>query len=341
MNHDYDASGTKGPNETLAARFIFGINCPWFGGAFDHDLGRNPAHPNWGCWYNPGKVTDYFHDIRGIGFSVVRVWLMEGAEGLTIGNDGIITGLDGTFLEHLEDVVRRAHHESLRLYLCLTTSWKWRDGAIPSPVTNREQQHAYLTKAVRPIIRRFKGNETIFAFDIFNEIESEWLDEAINFSKASKAQTMDFIRQNAVAIKEEDPARLVSAGSGWKGWSPIQDGDYCGLGLDFYDFHVFRDDGYLPHVDDLNADRPVIVGECNVRNDRDDPEADVFDDLQKECLATFLRNAVAKGYSGCFVWAYYTPTRGIANYLDIVRCENGQHRPSVQAIRQIIQAHST
>lgn len=88
--------------------FIFGVNLPWFDGQFGHDLGPEPQHPEWKVWYNDPKVSGYFADINKIGFGVVRIWLMERAEGLQVDKDGIITGLNGRFLNNLDDLVRRA-----------------------------------------------------------------------------------------------------------------------------------------------------------------------------------------------------------------------------------------
>jgi len=308
-------------NMLLEKDFIYGVNLPWFDGQYDHDLGPNPQHPDWGVWYDQTKVSRYFGDIRSIGFQVVRVWLMERAEGLLVDKDGIITGLHDTFLTNLDDLVERARDQNLRLYLCLSTTWG--DVKYPSPVVSDKQQAAYLERAVKPLVKRLRDNKVVFAIDVFNEIESEVRDDAKQ--KATIAQARNFIRNSVQAVKAADPKRLVSAGSGWHGWKPVQDGQYKGLGLDFYDIHVYSDDGYLPHVRELNVDKPVIVGECGQAAKRDD------DEVQRKAVTGFLRNASAKGYAGCFVWAYGPKEK----YFNLVR-DSGEHRPVVGEIKQII-----
>jgi hypothetical protein len=304
--------------------FIFGINLPWFDGEFGHDLGPEPQHPEWNVWYNGSKVSGYFADINKIGFRVVRIWLMERAEGLKVDDNGIITDLDDTFLQNLDDLVRRAKDEKLRLYLCLTSGWG--EVKYPSPIRDERQQKAYLEKAVRPIAKRLKGNSTVFAFDIINEIESELRDDARH--KVTTVQAQAFIRQNVQAIKAEDPKRLVSAGSGYHGWKMVQDGYYKNLGLDFYDIHVYSDDGYLPDVRELNSDKPVIVGECGQATKKDD------DELQQKVVPAFMQNAINKGYAGCFVWEYGPKGR----FFKIVR-DNGDYKPVVADIQKIIKGY--
>lgn len=304
--------------------FIFGINLPWFDGQYGHDLGPDPQHQDWKVWYDGSKVSGYFADINKIGLRVVRIWLMEHAEGLVMDQSGLIVGLDEKFLENLDDLVRLARDENLRLYLCLTTTWC--DVKYESPVRSQRQQTAYLKQAVRPLARRLKGNKTVFAFDVFNEIESEVLGKHAQITTLANLQS--FVRNSVSAIKAEDPHRLVSAGSGWGDWKYVKEGRYRNLGLDFYDIHVYRDDGYLPDLRELNVDKPVIVGECGQRTERED------DEMQRRAVTSFLRNAVEKGYAGCFPWEYGPKGK----HLKILR-ENGEHKPVVADIQNIIKSH--
>lgn len=305
--------------------FVFGVNLPWFDGAYGHDLGPEPQHPDYRVWYKGPAVTGYFRDIRDIGFRVVRVWLMERAEGWKVDRDGIVTGLDETFLRNLDDLVRRAEAENLKLYLCLTTGF----GGLkyPGPINDARQQRAYIENAVKPLARRLKGSGAVFAFDIINEIESDLRDAVGPDKKVTIRQAREFIRANVRAIKAEDSDRLVSAGSGYHGWDAVQQGHYSGLGLDFYDIHVYSDTGHLPHVRELNVDRPVVIGEFGQATRRDD------DALQRKVVSAFIRNAAEMGYAGCLVWAYGPKEKTF----HLVRSD-GSHRPVVAEIKDLIRS---
>jgi hypothetical protein len=222
--------------------------------------------------------------------------------------------------------VGRAQEEGLRLYLCLSAGYG--ENSFPSPIQNEGQQDAYIEHAVKPITQRLKGNSAIFAFDIINEIESEVF--ATGRHKVTHEQAQAFIRRCARTIKSEDPKRLVSSGSGFTGWKAVQEGHYKGLGLDFYDIHVYTDDGYLPHVRELNVDKPVIIGECGQKTRKDD------DALQQRVVPAILRNALEKGYAGCFIWEYGPAGR----YWKIVR-DDGTHKPVVDDIQRIIGSYKS
>lgn len=319
-------TGHSAKTRIARSDFLFGVNLPWFDGAYGHDLGREAQHPNYGVWYdvkgNSDKVSSYFNDIDAIGFRVVRVWLMERSEGWEVDKDGIITKLNDAFLRNVDDVVARAKANHVKLYLCLTTGCGEID--FPSHLKDPKQQKAYLENCVKPLAKRFKGNDTIFAFDIINEIESE-LRDSVGPDKIDIDQAKAFIRNNVKAIKSEDPKRLVSSGSNW---DMVQ--HFKGLGLDFYDIHVYRDDSHLPNVQDFMVDRPIIVGEFGVGTKKDNDDA-----LQQKVVVAFMKNALERGYAGCFVWAYGPRER----YFNLVQ-EGGKRRPVVDDIERIIRANS-
>lgn len=304
-----------------ASDFVFGVNLAWFEDQYGHDIGPDAKYPNHPVWYNPTLVSRYLHDIKEIGFQVVRFWIMERAENWCVDADGIVTGLRDTFLRNLDDLLQRADDAGLRLYLCFTETWN--ELAIPSPVRDARQQDAYLDRAVRPIVRRLRGSDVVWAFDVFNELESETRDDARHQVGVDQAQ--QFVRRNVEAIKAEDSGRLVSSGSGHFGFDAVRHGNYANLGLDFYDVHAYGDDGILPPAVELNTDRPVILGECGQGTRVDD------DHLQRTSVMAFLVNAVRNGYAGCFVWRY-GPNE---EFFELMR-QDGRSRPVVSDIREFL-----
>ena len=110
-----------------------------------------------------------------------------------------------------------------------------------------------------------------------------------------------FVNTGAAYIRKADPTRKVSVGGG----CPLDAehcGRYLGLNVDFYDFHVYRTDGYLPPVSSLGLDKPVLIGEFSVSVE------DCQDDQKlKQGVETFLRNAERGGYMGALYWCYGYP----------------------------------
>ena len=349
--------------DMLGTRFMYGINIAWFRGHYGWDMGKSPHFARLNPWYNSmsggivnaDRVSQSLNDIRSIGYQVVRLRLSEArGEGLVVDSGGIVTGLEPTFINNLDDLLLRSSGAHIKLYLVIASRWDHINRIyggetstvyIPSPLINPTQQTAYINNIVRPLARRYRGNAKIFAFDIFNEIESEvrtdlYPDPA---QRATQAQAKAFIKASADAIHDEDPARLVSAGSGWtKPWDQVRNGWYNNLGLDFF----YLDTGSLvPNVSYLNVDKPVFVGEYaqhldnmgdtfNVKNAARQQSNDAY---QESNVLDLMTNIVEKGYAGATFTNYFPEN---TNHNDYFIMPNGQPRPVVNDVRNFINDHT-
>ena len=288
-----------------------GINLAWLDGAYRHDFGVDPLHKDWSIAFDEGHLSTYFADMQRMNLNVVRVFVFEDLEGLVFEN-GYVERLDQTLLANLDTAAKLAQDYRLHLYLALANNFtdSCRRGGFKDIVTDQVARKRYLENAVKPLASRFRGNENVFAFDIMNEPEQEIAGREGNWRNdgCSWTQMRSFIRANAKTIHEADSKRLVSCGSGWHSFEGLQKRRYFGLGLDFYDVHEYRNDGYLPPVSGLHVDRPVLIGEFNIAVNKDSPPTIAQDDgLQNRVVATFLRNARDGGYAGAIVWDYDWP----------------------------------
>jgi hypothetical protein len=100
----------------------------------------------------------------------------------------------------------------------------------------------------------------------------------------------------AAAIHNADSTRLVTTSTGWHTWTNLA--EFQGLGLDFYDFHVYADNGYVPTVASLNVDKPIYMGESGQGTN------EVSDSLQNTAEANFLSNTDSGLYAGLGIWDY-------------------------------------
>ncbi len=313
---------------------IRGINLAWLNGMYRHDFGINPLHKDWGFSFNSNDLSRYFDDIQRMNLNVVRIWVFEDLEGLIFDKEGYVASLDENLVQNFDTAVKLAQNKDLSLYLALANNYRLscNTGGFPDIVTDTQARKSYLERAVKPFVERYKGNKAIFAFDIMNEPEGEiagnkgnWRNDGYNWN-----QMQVFIRENASAIHSADPTRLVSCGSGWHGPANIKNGLYSKLGLDFYDFHEYRNDGYLPRVSDLNVDRPVIIGEFNQDNQKEIHN----DRVQNDAVAAFLRNARDGGYAGAIVWYYDHPGTKKESFLSILQGNgSADWRPACYTLR--------
>jgi hypothetical protein len=158
--------------------------------------------------------------------------------------------------------------------------------------------NAFLNNAAIPLTNRYKGNKSVFAFDTMNEIDGLVAGDSGNYTNtgATWAQAEAYVKTVAAAIHKADPSRLVTTSTGYHTWTNIQ--NFKGLGLDFYDFHVYADNGYVPTVASLNVDKPIYMGESGQGTD------EVSDSLQNTAEANFLSNTDSGLYAGLGIWDY-------------------------------------
>lgn len=127
-----------------------------------------------------------------------------------------------------------------------------------------------------------------------------WIREKPASHLGTLDQARSFLADNVGAIRSEDRERLLSAGSGWRGFESIRERYYHGLGLDFLDVHVYQNDVDLPDANVLAGKMPIIIGEFGHVGERDDQ-------LQAKVLRQGYLDAIKKGYLGIFPWQFAFP----------------------------------
>jgi Cellulase (glycosyl hydrolase family 5) len=314
---------------------VRGMNLAWLNGCAGHDFGHLPEHPDWGVCFNANDLDNYFADMNRMNVNVVRIFAFESLEGLQFDQKGYVNGLDPELVRNFDTTLVLAKSHGLHLYLCLANDFRNACGRtkVKDIVGDPKALRAYLDNVVRPFVTRFKGDSAVFAFDIMNEPEQDIAGPTGNYRSDGHAWTTmrSFIRANATLIHSVDPKRLVSCGSGWHASGEnIKAGRFSGLGLDFYDLHEYRNDGYLPSVDELGVSLPVLVGEFGPDNQQKDRN----DERQKGAVEDLLRSARDGGYAGAAYWSYEYPNVDGAHLLAILRGGgSGEWRPAGYVLR--------
>jgi hypothetical protein len=314
---------------------VHGINLAWLNGAYGHDFGHLPAHPDWKSDFDAGDLDRYFAEMRRMNLNVVRIFVFEDLEGLEFDDVGCVKRIEPQLLDNFDVTVTIAKKHGLHLYLCLANNYRksCRTINVKDIVSDLKARRAYLANVVGPFTAHFKNNPAVFALDVMNEPEQDVAGPTGNYSNdgCDWRVMRSFIRDNATSIHKADPGRLVSCGSGWHGGGEnIKAGIYSGLGLDFYDFHEYRNDGYLPPVRELGVNLPVIVGEFS----QDDQKVVEDDELQRAAVEAFLRNARDGGYAGAIYWDYDHPNAPGPAHLRILRGRgSSEWRPAAHVMR--------
>jgi hypothetical protein len=290
---------------------VIGVNLPWFGGAYGHDLGRNQAYPDWPVWYDSGRVDEILGFLSTSGIRLVRIWLFEEGEGLEQE-----LRVDDLFLGNLGDLARRIRSAGMQVYWTLFDANATRrqfDRITASILTEpaaAEEFTSHALSAIAPIIQ-----DVAWAIDLCNEPEA--------IGKWSKVGAPLRILREGVA--NFLPGARVSLGSGHRNHHHIRRLD---LSLDFFDLHYYVEQALAcPRAERFET--PVVLGEfgCLV-NEQDRSSEQAWATAQAR-LAESLAELPGLGYEAAFLWYLNTPESEDATAL-VFRGQVGAALGSIQ-----------
>ncbi len=287
--------------------FLVGYNEAWFGGNFATGLTSK---------FDLAYVRKVFDGIAAGGGHVVRLWLFEAPQGFGLAASPPYTqDLSKAFVANFDEVLREARKRALWVYPTLldantiakitgpTHTW----GVALLNDTGGEQA-AFNAKVVAPLVPILEAHkDNVFGIDVINEVQAAYKN---GLFPDKTAGPRGFIGREVAFLKSKMPWVKVSASAGWPddvfkngAQYDIANGLYSGLGLDFYDLHVYSDDGAFPGATAMcsraAADGvPVYLGEFGQKTHADD------DTLQYDVTAKFLNNAKALCFKGALAWRF-------------------------------------
>ena len=286
-----------------AAPFVVGCNLPWLDGKMGWDIGD---HAEWGVGFDAESARAHFADMQRMGVSVVRWWLFADCRaGIVFDASGAPTGVQPEVFDRLDFIMDELCPQyGIQMYWCLLSSLK--DTGHTGIITDVATRRAYIENVVTPVAERYGAHPSLFAFDLMNEPEA---DVAARNGNGNGTRTgtdwatmRAFLSECASAVHTASLGARVSVGSGWRGFDNVRAGLYGGLGLDFYDIHLYMDYTGPPSVASLDLDLPCLIGEYNVtRATAGDPRR------QADIVARFLAGAEEAGYMGTLLWSYDHP----------------------------------
>ncbi len=309
-----------------AAPFMVGYNEAWFGSHYSSDLTSG---------YDDTLVATTLDGIVAAGGHVVRLWLFEGLEGVVLGaSSPRITGLDAALLPNLEKVLLAARARKLAVYLTAFdgNAMPQDAGAVRDLYWNivndaYGEGTAYENTVLAPLLTTLGSyKDVVYAFDLMNEIEAPrihgyWADP-FGGPRATMQRWASFVKTRA-------PWLRVTSSAGYDTASfDIATGFFSGLGLDFYDLHVYSDTGAIPGVANVCARAKsdgvfMLLGEFGQRSHVES------DSLQLASTQAFLAAAKSSCFAGALPWRY-----DAAESYWAYKRSDGSDRPAVSAVAQ-------
>ena len=248
--------------------FIKGVNLPW--NNYGYDIGSTATGEHYGFSRNVETLYQKMDPYKGM---MVRLFLFTDLRaGMTFNASGVPTGFTANVYEDMDALLACAKSLGIKVMPVLFDyllgvryeGGVWVRGAhadlIDDPV-----KRAALLNIISGFIDHYKGNESIFAWDIMNE--PEWAHEFGNW--VSMPALYDFVREFAVMIKSKgeiattgnhDRTDLLAMVNHWI------TGGYSNPILSLYQFHYYTSGELTDPLDypasDLNLGSiPIIVGE--------------------------------------------------------------------------------
>ncbi len=314
--------------------FVLGYNQGWFSTCYGSDLstGWSEATAVYAAMrYLDGKVEPcaegmpvdsgidgFFAMARGCGARVVRLWAFESysKEGCDYGSreslDGI-KGLTPAFEHHVHQVMQAAMRYGVQVYwTALVGNWPrhWRSPEIKdigrwrrihyNILHNRyNAQQAYHEHALGPFVKLLSAYENnVYALDLMNEVQGSLRD----FWGSDWNRVRRWIKHGREFVRGVMPSLKVTASCGHHtAVTDVLEGRVSDLGLDFYDLHLYNDEGRIPQMQALGrlalADAtPLLLGEFGQR------DGSYNDEVQTRVVREFIQKAYDHGFLGALAW---------------------------------------
>lgn len=281
------------PYAPLKYEPVIGINLGWQSHYYGSDLSKN---------FDPDWWNERFALLSNTPYRVVRIWLFESGEGIEHYK------IQPTMQKNINTLLDLA--ETHRLYIYFTAlngnTSKGRDFYAEQYNILHDKYNAqdrFIEGTLLPLAKQISEHPHTFALDLINEAEAS----RFKGTASSISQIRNFVRKSISHIKALTPTLRITASAGWHiGILDQSLGLYQGLGLDFYDVHVYNLTGKIWLCEAArNRAReeglPILLGEFG-------PLAKRLGKKHRARVYTdFVQNAIDCGYSGVLPWKLEDP----------------------------------
>ena len=310
--------------------FVIGYNQAWFHNLFNSSLSPDRALGITKSDFDLDYLKSMFSGIKAAGGSVVRFWLVMDQEGLILGTTSPQTqDIEPEMLTNIENLLKVARDNDIQIYFTILEMCDQKDTVPQQEQTyyynlfnNKNGEADRFNKvALLPILQKLNAyRPQVYAIDLYNEImfavQNGFFDNGWQGAQNWIRNTAKFIHDNSSWVSVTttiDPDNL---------------NQLSGLGLDFYDIHIYTDRlkpaDINPSVQKAKADgKPIILGEYGQGS------SDLNDTLQLNTTASFLNVAQAAGFTAALAWRYDSSADDQWTFFE----KDGSLRPAVNVIK--------
>jgi len=317
---------------SLPAGFTVGYDEPWIENNYGNWLASNPLFGESSAFNSnpPNSLVNVFSGMVAGNAKIVRIFLFPALQGIALAGcpQGAPQCLTGEFLGNLTALFNgvRTYNLSnppIKLYI---TALNANDANVATS-TNLSALHtyyqnlfsnsaatlAYEKNVLAPILTamnqfnvQYPNANIFYGFDLIDEIEA-----AINAGYFSWTGARAWIQNMTAFVKKS--ATIPPATASWlpvtstAGWGyAVQEvtlGLFSGLGLNFYDVHIYSDSGTYSGQTALcsktkSDNVQIVLGEYGQKS------STVNDTIQNTATTNFLNGAKNSCFSSALAWKY-------------------------------------
>ena len=283
--------------------FIYGVNLPWISQGDDGSTWAANAITGAASSFDETKLKKTLYDIRAIGFTGIRIHLFRGLQGLTLDENGLVSGVSEELTKNLETLLKLAKEYGLNLAFVLlpgtAQTFELKGKATYDKVSQViANPDTYIENVVAPVCEILSSYpDVVLSVDVLSNPEGEIYDTSKIYGTSWNV-VQNFIKKNAAAVKKALPNVPVMASSADRDQTAVKAGLFNNLGLDVIGVTNYDDGGRVTKAKDLHTTEPVWVVDMGV----DDVE------ITEKNLATSVKalyeNAKTSGYRAAFFAQY-------------------------------------
>jgi len=244
--------------------------------------------------YNQSAMTSYLNEMQAHHLTYVRTWVCTEFVGLSFDGSGNCTGVSSQVIGNMQNFAGLANARGIKCEFVFLTSGDLQ--SRPGIVNNAANRTALINNGLIPFGKALESYDA--QIDLCNEG---------NYAVGSIGGWGNF-RTWMSACK----SALVAAGV--DRWVTMSDasypdmvnnfsGTFGGLGLDYYEYHMYNDQGWCPVPGNLGDGKPVELNEFGSGSLPEGWNHNTYS-FNSALLTNFVNDAHAAGYYNIAPWCY-------------------------------------
>ena len=285
--------------------FINGIQQPWFiHNSTGNCIGKSFIDGYNKTFFDEDLFYEVFTNSKAMGFDIVKLWLTYQFDGMLFDENGVVVGIEPTFIQNLPRVFEIA--EECGVYICITVvnhfeSSYYRDGKVRYEevfrfVYNPADTELFIKNFLKPVLEVTKKFDNVIMADIFCEPESNGGQWGLQIGTRWE-HIVRFVNRVCEAIEEIDP-KLVTYCSASGNIESVTDGDYDDMDIDCYGYDYYSTNGEGHDTSELFLTKPFVYGEVGTSS------SNTSEEYLSSWMSNYLETASVSGVKAGFYWYY-------------------------------------